>query len=346
MTPRQSKPGGSRALIASVGITAAGAFLPADTLTSDEMQLRVADAHCLGLAPGDLEHRTGIGERRVARDDEYASTLAIGAARQAMAAAGLGADDFDLLIFASASRDVAEPATAHIVQAELGSRAHAFDVTNACNSFINGIDVARALILAGRARRALVVTGETPTRSIRWQPASIGQLRRGFAGYTFGDAGAAVIVEPVASGGILDIDTDTYSEHWEAGGVFGGGSRHPRDLEKTYFEGDGHALRTVFEKVGIGILDRVSDRTGMAVQDYAKVLVHQATLPYLERFMEITGVPEASLEVTVTQLGNMASATLGVQLARIFAGLGAGDRVLLVGLGGGVSIMTMVWEKS
>ncbi len=154
---------------------------------------------------------------------------------------------------------MAEPATAHIVQAELGSQAHTFDVTNACNSFINGIDLARALLIAGRARRALVVTGETPTRAIRWQPSSVEQLRRGIAGYTFGDAGAAVMVEPVVGGGILDIDTETRSEHWDVGGIFGGGSRHPRDLEYTYFEGDGHALKGVFEKIGVSILDRVAE---------------------------------------------------------------------------------------
>ena len=168
--------------VKSVGITAAGAFLPEHTLSSDELQHMVAGAHELDVPPGALEQRTGISQRRIAGDDEYASTLALGAARQAMAAAGLGAGDFDLLIFASASRDVAEPATAHIVQAGLGSRAHALDVTNACNSFINGIDIARALLLAGRGRRALVVTGETPTRAIRWQPDSVEQLRRGFAG--------------------------------------------------------------------------------------------------------------------------------------------------------------------
>jgi 3-oxoacyl-[acyl-carrier-protein] synthase-3 len=329
-----------------VGITAVGAFLPEGTLSSDEMEHRVVSAHALGIPPGTLEQRTGIRQRRMAGDGEYASTLAVGAARQAMAAAGLGAADFDLLLFASASRDVAEPATAHIVQAELGSRAHALDVTNACNSFINGIDIARALILAGRASRALVVTGETPTRAIRWQPVSVDQLRRGFAGYTFGDAGAAVVVEPVAAGGIVDIDTETHSRQWDVGGIFGGGSRHPRDLEKTYFEGDGRDLREVFEKVGVSILDRVRDRTGMSVRDFAKVLVHQVTLPYLERFVELTGVPAASLEVTVAELGNVASATLGVQLARVFAGLDTGDRVLLIGLGGGVSVMTMVWEKS
>jgi acyl-CoA:acyl-CoA alkyltransferase len=329
-----------------IGITSAAEYLPEQVVASAQVQERVVSESGLELPPGMFEQLTGISSRRMSADDEHASTLAVGAARKALAAAELKPDDIDLLLFASASRDVAEPATAHIVQAELGSQAHAFDVTNACNSFINGIDIARAMLIAGRAARALIVTGETPTRVVRWGPSSAEQLKRGIAGYTFGDAGAAVIVEPVPSGGILDIDAETHSEHWDVAGIFGGGCRHPRDLEKTYFEGDGHALRGVFEKIGTHIIDRVGDRTGMAVEDYAKVLVHQVTMPYLDRFVNLTGVPQASLEVTVTELGNVASATLPIQLARVFGTLAPGDRVLFIGLGGGVSVMTMVWEKS
>jgi acyl-CoA:acyl-CoA alkyltransferase len=202
------------------------------------------------------------------------------------------------------------------------------------------------MILAGRARRALVVTGETPTRVIRWRVADLEQARTAFAGYTFGDAGAAVIVERVATGGILDIDTETDSTHWSIGGIFGGGSRHPRDEEYTYFQGDGRVLKGVFEKLGTGILDRVRARTGLEYDDFARILVHQVTMRYLDRFVDITGVPRDKLEVTVDRLGNMASATLGVQLAQISGDLRRGDKVLLIGLGGGVSVMTMVWEKS
>jgi 3-oxoacyl-(acyl-carrier-protein) synthase III len=324
-----------------VGITGVGSFLPENEVTTAELQKRVSERLPRGL----FARLTGIERRRIAAEHEYASTLGLHAARAALDSAGLDPLDIDLLLFASASRDMVEPATAHILQASLGSRAHALDVTNACNSFVNGIDLARSMILAGRARRALVVTGETPTRAMRLTT-DLAEARRAFAGYTFGDAGAAVVVEPVERGGILDIDTETHSEHWTAGGIPGGGSRHPRGDEHTYFTGDGHRLRGVFEKVGAGILDRVRGRTGLEHTDYAKVLVHQVTLPYLDRFVEVTGVPREKLEITVTGLGNMASATLGVQLARVHAGLAPGDRVLLVGLGGGVSVMTMVWERS
>ncbi|MEU4691433.1 3-oxoacyl-[acyl-carrier-protein] synthase III C-terminal domain-containing protein [Actinoplanes sp. NPDC023714] len=324
-----------------VGITGVGSYLPEHEVTTAELQKQVSTR-----LPGGLFARlTGIERRRIAAAGEYASTLGLHAARRALAQADLDPLDVDLLLFASASRDMVEPATAHILQDALGSRAHALDVTNACNSFVNGIDLARSMILAGRARRALVVTGETPTRAMRLTT-SLADARKSFAGYTFGDAGAAVVVEPVDRGGILDIDSETHSEHWTAGGIPGGGSRHPRGDEHTYFAGDGHRLRGVFEKVGAGILDRVRSRTGLELGDYARILVHQVTLPYLDRFVEVTGVPREKLEITVTDLGNMASATLGVQLARIHSGLAPGDRVLLVGLGGGVSLMTMVWERS
>jgi len=330
----------------NVGITGIAYALPAHEVRTEELQEQVARASGLTLPPRLFEQATGVRRRRIAADGEYASDLAIDAATKVLAETGRDPLDLDLLLFASATRDMIEPATAHVVQAALGSRAHALDVTNACNSLLNGIDLARSMILAGRARRALVVTGETPTRAMRPSLDGMAQARTAFAGYTFGDAGAAVLVEPVAAGGILDVDGETHSEHWSAGGIFGGGSRHPRGDEHTYFSGDGHRLRTIFERIGLSLLDRVAARTGLTWDDYAKVLVHQVTVPYLDRFVEVTGAPRDKLVVTVGELGNVASATLGVQLARIQPELNAGDRVLLVGLAGGVSLMTMVWEVS
>ncbi|GAB7052727.1 3-oxoacyl-ACP synthase III family protein [Catenuloplanes indicus] len=333
-------------IMTRVGITAAAAALPEREVETADLQRQVSEASGLRLPDGMFEQLTGVRRRRIAGDGEYASTLAAAAARRVLDDAGLDPLDVDVLLFASASRDMAEPATAHIVQAALGSRAHALDVTNACNSFINGIDLARSLIIAGRAGRVLVATGETPTRAMRPALTGMQELRDAFAGYTFGDGGAAVLVEAVPRGGILDVDTETHSEHWQVGGIPGGGSRLPRGDEHTYFSGEGHTLRAVFEKVGAGIFERVAARTGLDWDDYRHVLVHQVTGPYLERFVEITGVPEAKLVPTLPTLGNLASASLGVQLTRVFPGLRTGDRVLLAGLGGGISMMTMVWEKA
>jgi 3-oxoacyl-[acyl-carrier-protein] synthase III len=332
--------------VTRVGITATGSHLPAQRLSTPDLQDRVCAASGVRLPAGVFESITGITARRIARPDEYASELAVSAARQALARADLDPLDIDLLLFASATRDVAEPATAHIVQDELGAIGHCFDLSNACNSFVNGMDVGRSMILAGRARRVLVVTGETPTRSMRWEVDSLEQARSAFAGFTFGDAGAAVVLEPVEGGGFLDIDSVTHSEHWRVGGVAGGGSRHPRGDEHTYFHGDGQGLRDVFEKIGTGIFDNLWARTGWGWHDFAKVLVHQVTMPYLDRFIEVTGVPRDKLEVTLPEFGNMASATLGVQLSRVEPALQSGERLLFVGLGGGVSMMTLAWEKS
>ena len=329
-----------------IGITAVGSHLPARRLTSQQLQDEITAGTRLALPERMLEKATGIRTRRFAADGEYASTLATGAARRALAARGLDPRDIDLLLFASATRDICEPATAHIVQTELGTRAHALDVSNACNSFLNGIDLARAMILAGRAGRALVVTGETPSRAMRRDPADAAALRDGFAGYTFGDAGAAVVVEPVERGGILDTATVTASEHWQAGGIPGGGSRHPRGDEYSYFRGGGKELRGIFERIGPAALADLTHRTGLTWDDYARVLVHQVTVPYLERFVELTGAPADRLVLTVPELGNVASATIGIQLDLVKAQLKPGEKVLMIGLGGGVSLMTVVWEAS
>src|SRR6185369_17998680 len=165
-----------------VGITAAAAHLPAEVMTTADLQRRVERASHLRLPRELFEKMSGIARRHVVGPGEYASTLAVRAAEGALRTADLDPLDVDLLLFASASRDMVEPATAHIVQAALGSRAHALDVTNACNSFLNGIDLARSMILAGRARRALVVTGETPTRAMRPRVDGLAQARSAFAG--------------------------------------------------------------------------------------------------------------------------------------------------------------------
>ncbi|GGL46200.1 3-oxoacyl-ACP synthase III family protein [Planomonospora parontospora] len=318
-------------------ITGVATYLPERTLSSSDVERRIE-----GYAPhrGIVERMTGIRLRHVAREDQQASDLAVEAVR-GLAPPGAGADA-DLMIFASASQDMVEPATAHIVAAKLGLSCPVFDVKNACNSLLNGIQVAEALILSGAHRKVLVCSGETPSRAIRWRVRDRAQFVDSFAGYTLSDSGAAVLVEADPERGIFHRDFSADSAAWAVGTLPGGGSVHPRDPEYSYFQGDGRRLKEAFERIGPDIFLNALKRTGLTWDDFAVVAVHQVAMPYLRFLAEVLDIPEDRLVVSLPDHGNCASATLPLQLA-----LGSwepGDRVALLGLGGGISMGVMLAE--
>ncbi|NNH52390.1 ketoacyl-ACP synthase III [Promicromonospora citrea] len=309
---------------------------------------------------------TGVRTVHVAEDDQQASDLAVAAARRVLDQAGRGPADVDLLVFASATQDMIEPATSHIVAAKLGVRAPVMDVKNACNSVLNGIEVAEALIGTGRYRRVLVASGEMPTRGVRWDVPDRRTYAMSAPGYTMSDAGAAVLVEATrtadgfeddlaaelaglvdpgaAPSGILGSAFTAESRHWDVGMLPAGGTVNPRDPERSYFEIDGSRLREAFLAFGSGPVDEALGRAGVALEDVALVAVHQVAVGYLADVHEALGVPADRTIVTVADHGNVASATLPLQLVRAQeAGrLRRGDVVLLLGLAGGISMGAMV----
>ena len=219
-----------------------------------------------------------------------------------------------------------------------------FDVKNACNSFLSGIQVADGLIKAGAARRILVTSGETPSRSIKWSVRDREDFKFSFPGYTLGDAGAAALL--VASDderGIFHQSFQTVSRHWQVATIPGGGSAHPRGDEFSYFRSDGTALRDAFVENGAGILERALAETGTCLSDYSRILVHQVAMPFLRVFIDVTGVPPEKVEVTLPEHGNIASTTLPVAFAQSVAldGIQPGDNVLWIGLASGISVGVM-----
>ncbi|WP_131740260.1 3-oxoacyl-ACP synthase III family protein [Actinomadura roseirufa] len=322
-------------------ITAVAAHLPARTLSSAEVEARVA-AGGGGYRPRPtiVERMTGIRARHVMADGEQASDLAVAAARRVLAERDTPARRIDLLIFGSASQDLVEPATAHIVAAKLGASCPVFDVKNACNSFLNGLQTADALIRTGQYERVLVCTGESPSRAIRWKVRDRAQFADAFAGYTLSDGGAAILVEAAPDGGIFYRDFAAVSGAWRAGTLPGGGSMHPRDPEHSYFSGDGRLLKDAFVAGGAELFDTALKKTGLIWDDFAVVAVHQVTVPYLELLRAALGVPADRLVPTLPEHGNLASASLPFQLATALADgrCGPGDRVALVGLAGGISL--------
>ncbi|WP_093804166.1 3-oxoacyl-ACP synthase III family protein [Streptomyces sp. Wb2n-11] len=143
---------------------------------------------------GLLSRLYGLQERVVAADGDVPSDLASHAVGRVLTQAGLAPGEVDLLLFAAVSADVQEPANAHIVAAQTGLSCPVFDVSNACNSVLNALEVADAFIRAGRYRRILIACGETLSRLSRWNLTPT-TLRTGLASLTGGDMGAALLVE-------------------------------------------------------------------------------------------------------------------------------------------------------
>lgn len=329
-----------------VCLRSVAAAIPPHVRTSAEVEALVARASPgYRVRPGAVEALSGVRTRHVAADGVQCSDLAADAAARALDAAGRRRADVDLLVFAAASQDLLEPATAHIVQAKLGTRAQVFDLKNACNSFLAGLQVAESLIRSGAARTAVVATGEVCSRAVAWQVRNGAEFRRGFPGYTMGDAGAAAVLERSPDGaGIFHHHTEALSDHWELATIRGGGSMHPRDHAHDFLHAEGVRLKEAFITHGPAVLARSMCRAGVTFADFRRILVHQATLPYLDEMLEATGMPRELVEVTIVDHGNMASASLPVAYAQAAArgDLAPGDRVLWVGLASGISVHVMM----
>jgi acyl-CoA:acyl-CoA alkyltransferase len=316
--------------------------------TSADLEHRIIEASGrLPVPRGTLEAISGVRQRPMVGEGEYSSTLAIAAARRALAEAGFEAAEVDLLIFAATGQDQIEPATAHIIAAELGVRGAAvFDVKNACNSFVDALRVAEALMARGSTRRALVVTGETSTIVARYRIEGIRGFRDAFLGYTVGDVGGAFALEPSdGRRGIFYHHVHSESIYWSISQVPGGGSRHPRGDEWSYAGGDGARLRDAFRSVDLDIGLRVFRETGTSRDDYGLFLVHQVTAPLADEFVEQLGLPRDRVMFTVADHGNVAAASLplGLSLARDAGRVITGDRVLFFGLGAGLSVATLAF---
>ena len=338
----------STAAATRAAITGVGYATPATLVPTSDLEARIAAASGrLPIPRGRIQSISGIRTRFMVGAGEYASTLAIAAARCALLDAGATPADIDLVVFASASQDQIEPATAHIVADGLGVRAAAFDAKNACNSFINGIEIAEAFLLTGRARRALVVSGETPTLAVRWKIGSVDDLRRSFIGYTVGDLGTAAVVEAATDGrGIFYRDHYADSRHWGIVALPGGGARHPGpDPDHCYIEGDGNALRDAFLDLDADVVLRLFRETGTTWDDYAVVCAHQVTTRFIDDLVHKVGLPRDKLVVTIDRFGNVGSGTLPLSLAiaRAEGRVKPGDRVLWIGLSAGISVATMAF---
>jgi acyl-CoA:acyl-CoA alkyltransferase len=326
-------------------ITHINSYLPERIVCNDEIEGWVNKSGTW-LTPGCLERLFGIRERRYSNENQQTSDLAMLAAQPIVEQ--VGAHTIDCLIFASACGDLLEPATANIVQQKLGLRCPVFDIKNACNSFVSGVQVASSFIQSGIHKNVLVVNGEILHHSIRFNLEPDEDISRRLASYTFGDAGAAVLLSASTNDSGLHYQKfKSNGEHWKLCTIMGGGSLFPHDPDKYYFEGFTSELKTQLIEQSIGMVDEALIETGWKADDIAHIFTHQVSMNTFNIVAHHAGMCTSKFRSTFQETGNTAAASIPLAMHQAIeqGKLRRGDKILLIGLAAGVSIsiQLIIW---
>ncbi|UOO82528.1 ketoacyl-ACP synthase III [Uruburuella testudinis] len=304
-------------------ILGTGSYLPANRVSNDDLAKKV------DTSDEWITTRTGIKFRHIADDDEKTSDLAVAAARRALDDAGLGADEIDLIIVATATPDMQFPSTASIVQHKLGvAGCPAFDVAAVCAGFMYALNTAHAYIKSGMAAKALVIGAETFSRILDWNDRSTCVL--------FGDGAGAVVLgaseEPGIIAGKLQAD-GAYLPLLKVPAHMAGG----QICGNPYVEMDGPGVFKFAVKTLAKVAEEVIAEAGMSAADIDWIVPHQANKRIIESTAKHLGLSMDKVILTVAEHANTSAASIPLALdAGIRNGqIRRGQTLLLEGIGGG-----------
>ena len=320
-----------------------GKYLPETVLTNRDLEEMV------DTSDEWIRTRTGIQERRIASPAESTSTLAIKAARRALATANFDPLKLDLIIVATATPDYFFPSTASLVQDALGAtHAAAFDLSAACSGFIYGLSLARDSIVGGTNRYVLVIGAEVLSRVTNWHDRNTCVL--------FGDgAGAALVAASDMPGGILTTSLGSDGSGAELLIIPGGGSRNPAsqetitdNLHTIHMKG-----REVFRfatRVMARAAKEVAKEANVRIEDIALFIPHQANQRIIEVASKSLKLNGDRVYSNLQRYGNTSTASIPIALCEAIEEerIHPGDHVVLVGFGGGLTwgAALIQWEVS
>ena len=305
-----------------------GSALPRRVVTNAELAERV------DTSDEWIVERTGIRQRYIAESDETTATLAIAAARAALADAGVDASSIGLIVLATATPDNTFPATATKVQHALGCNGGiAFDVAAVCSGFLYALATADSLLRTGMAKRALVIGAETFSRILDWDDRTTCVL--------FGDGAGAVVLEAPSgeaggkdAPGILGTRLHADGAQHDLLYVDGGPSTtqtvgHVRMRGPEVFR---HAVTNLSS-----VLREVLEEQGVTADEIDWVVPHQANARILDATARKLGISPDKVIVTVDRHANTSAASvpLALDTARRDGRIKAGDLVMLEAMGGG-----------
>ncbi len=261
-----------------------------------------------------IVQRTGVRERRIAKNT-HTWELALGAAQDALADAGITAEELDLILVSTCSPDTNTPNTASILQDKLGARqVGAFDINNACTGFVSATDIADSYIKSGKAKTVLVVSAETLSRIVDYTDRSTCIL--------FGDGAAAAVYQATEDETVGILSTFTAADgsgaeylHMEALPV-----EDPLSDDRTvdpkarFLKMQGApVVRFTARAVPLAI-DTALKRAGVTAEEIDWVVPHQANLRILDVIARRYHLPKEKIYVNMDRFGNTSSASVPICL--------------------------------
>lgn len=298
-------------------IAGTGACLPQRVVTNEELEKTVDTTDQW------IRERTGILQRHIAGDEETTASMGAQAAREALEAAGLTADDVDMIVLATTTPDRIFPSTACHIQRELGTReCPAFDVQAVCSGFIYGLDIARRFIATGGGSAVLVIGSEVLSRIVDWSDRSTCVL--------FGDGAGAVVLQARDEPGIL-------STHLHADGRYDHLLQVSPEVNGSFIEMKGNE---VF-RMAVNTLGRIVDETLEANQmdrhEVDWLVPHQANHRIIAATARKLDLPMERVVVTVDRHGNTSAASVPLALNQAVRDgrIQPGDVLMLEAFGGG-----------
>ena len=313
-------------------IRGTGACLPDKILTNADLE-RIVDT-----SDDWITTRTGIRERRIAREDEPMSFFASRAAREALNASGIAPGELDLVICATVTPDMPIPASACIIQDQLGAHnAAAFDMSAGCSGFIYGLAVADRFLASGAYRSVLLIGAELLSKYTDWTDRATCVL--------FGDgAGAVVLTAGEGPSGVLATSLHADGSMADYIYVPAGGTREPAS-ERTVAERR-HYIRMKGNetfKMAVRSMEEASrevlERAGLKTSDIDLFIAHQANRRIIDAVGTRLGLTESQVYVNIDRIGNTSAASIPIALDEAVRKglLKDGDDVLFAAFGTGLT---------
>lgn len=322
-----------------VGIIGTGSFVPDNVVTNVDLE-KIVDT-----SDAWIRERTGIEARRIAPEGMNASDMATEAAKRALEAANLTADDIDCIIVATLTGDMIIPSTACVVQANLGaSHAAAFDLGAACSGFVYGLNTAGSYVNTGFFKHVLVIGVEVLSRVVNWKDRGTCVL--------FGDGAGAAIVSEVENGyGMLGMDmgadgTGGMNLCIPAGGtaMVANDSRIEEGLTYIHMNG-AEVYKFAVKTMGRTVLQAL-ERAGLTLDDLDCFIPHQANKRIIDSAAHRLKLSEDKVFVNLPKYGNTSAASVAIALDEAVREgfVKKGDTVAFAGFGAGLTWASLVMK--